>query len=201
MQGDKDFFQKGSMPDLPSIAVFADTKAQRDYLAALVRAAGFSVLSDSAIAGLGLALQGAKELSNMAQDYPVFILGEDLPIPARAAQVIEALHRLGRQQTALPAELRIGAHILDTRENIFILKDAGPVRLTEKETAILACLKQAQGTLLPREALLARVWSYATGVETHTLETHIYRLRQKIEKDPSRPEILLTKEDGYCLQE
>ena len=54
------------------------------------------------------------------------------------------------------------------------------VRLTEKEAAILAYLVHAEGRTVPREELLAEVWGYDAGVATHTLETHVYRLRRKI---------------------
>ena len=72
-------------------------------------------------------------------------------------------------------------------------------RLTEKETAILKYLKRADGRAVSREQLLDEVWGYNAGVNTHTLETHIYRLRQKIEDDPSDPRILVTEGGGYRL--
>ncbi len=73
------------------------------------------------------------------------------------------------------------------------------IRLTEKETAILKFLKRAEGKSVPRDVLLDEVWGYNAGVTTHTLETHIYRLRQKIEKNPSEARILLTDMGGYRL--
>ena len=73
------------------------------------------------------------------------------------------------------------------------------VRLTEKEAAILKFLFRASGKVVPRETLLNEVWGYNAGVTTHTLETHVYRLRQKIESDPSKAEILLTEGGGYRL--
>ena len=73
------------------------------------------------------------------------------------------------------------------------------VRLTEKETAILKYLYRAGNKVVSREVLLDEVWGYNAGVNTHTLETHIYRLRQKIERDPSHAEILLTEPGGYRL--
>ncbi len=74
-------------------------------------------------------------------------------------------------------------------------------RLTEKEVALLKALADAPQGYLTRDALLEEIWGYRpdAGIETHTLETHIYRLRQKIEKDPANPKILLTDETGYRL--
>ena len=73
------------------------------------------------------------------------------------------------------------------------------VRLTEKETAILRYLYRAGQRPVSRETLLQEVWGYNSGVTTHTLETHIYRLRQKVEKDAASPAILVTEAGGYKL--
>ncbi len=73
------------------------------------------------------------------------------------------------------------------------------VRLTEKETAILKYLYRAGDRAVGRDTLLGEVWGYNAGVTTHTLETHIYRLRQKIEADPTHPALLLTEPGGYRL--
>jgi DNA-binding response OmpR family regulator len=73
------------------------------------------------------------------------------------------------------------------------------VRLTEKETSILKFLYRAGDKVVGRDILLGEVWGYNAGVTTHTLETHVYRLRQKIELDPSNVEILVTEPGGYRL--
>ena len=73
------------------------------------------------------------------------------------------------------------------------------VRLTGKECGILKFLHRAGGKPVPRQVLLNEVWGYSSGVTTHTLETHIYRLRQKIEPDPARARLLLTEGGGYGL--
>ena len=73
------------------------------------------------------------------------------------------------------------------------------IRLTEKEVAILRYLYRAGDKPVPRETLLGEVWGYNAGVNTHTLETHVYRLRQKIEREPGQAEILLTAPGGYRL--
>jgi DNA-binding response OmpR family regulator len=72
------------------------------------------------------------------------------------------------------------------------------VRLTEKESAILEFLYRA-GRAIGRDTLLGEVWGYNAGVATHTLETYVYRLRRKIERDPANAEILVTEPGGYRL--
>lgn len=73
------------------------------------------------------------------------------------------------------------------------------IRLTEKEAAILKYLYRAGGRPVPRQILLNEVWGYNSAVTTHTLETHIYRLRQKVEPDPTAARLLLTEGGGYRL--
>jgi len=73
------------------------------------------------------------------------------------------------------------------------------IRLTEKETAILKYLFRSGEKVVSRETLLNEVWGYNTGVTTHTLETHVYRLRQKIEANPSSARLLVTEPGGYRL--
>ncbi len=73
------------------------------------------------------------------------------------------------------------------------------IRLTEKETAILKYLYRSGSIAVGRDVLLDEVWGYNAGVTTHTLETHVYRLRQKIERDPSNAAILVTEPGGYRL--
>ena len=73
------------------------------------------------------------------------------------------------------------------------------IRLTEKETAIVKFLYLANDPVVSRDVLLGEVWGYNANVTTHTLETHVYRLRQKIEKDPSNALILITESNGYRI--
>ncbi len=73
------------------------------------------------------------------------------------------------------------------------------IRLTEKETAILKYLYRTGNKVVGRDTLLGEVWGYNASVTTHTLETHVYRLRQKIERDPSNAAILVTEPGGYRL--
>ena len=82
---------------------------------------------------------------------------------------------------------------------MLIIEDEKKIRLTEKETNILKFLYRSSEGVVQRDVLLHEVWGYNAGVNTHTLETHVYRLRQKIERDPSNAEILVTEPGGYRL--
>ncbi|BDV35000.1 winged helix-turn-helix domain-containing protein [Methylocystis iwaonis] len=73
-------------------------------------------------------------------------------------------------------------------------------RLTEKEAAILDRLIRARGAIVTKAELLADVWGYGPSVSTRTLETHIHRLRKKVETDPRRPQKLLTEDGGYRIE-
>lgn len=129
--------------------------------------------------------------------------GGDLARPCRLGAVLDRALSLGRravhQQSLSPVV--IGPYVLDPAVGALSKDGTKFIRLTEKERDILLILAAAGGQAIARDDLLARVWAYADGVETHTLETHIYRLRQKIERDPASPRWLLTTGDGYSLQQ
>lgn len=97
------------------------------------------------------------------------------------------------------AIFKIGHYTFRPSSKILQREDQSKVRLTEKETSILKYLLRAGEQVVGRDVLLHEVWGYNSGVTTHTLETHIYRLRQKIETDPSNAEILVTETGGYKL--
>lgn len=97
------------------------------------------------------------------------------------------------------ATFTIGRYTFKPANKLMVDERGSKVRLTEKETAILKYLYRAGERPISRDVLLHEVWGYNSGVTTHTLETHIYRLRQKIEKDPSNAELLVTEAGGYKL--
>ncbi|MGX1308094.1 DNA-binding response OmpR family regulator [Amorphus suaedae] len=97
------------------------------------------------------------------------------------------------------ATFAIGRYSFRPSAKLLVDERGSKVRLTEKETAILKYLYRAGERPVTRDVLLHEVWGYNSGVTTHTLETHIYRLRQKIERDPSSAELLVTEGGGYKL--
>ncbi len=123
----------------------------------------------------------------------------DLAFPVRAGLLVRRVRKMMADED-LREKVSVGDFSLVVSENLLVrASDGMSIRLTDKEREILLALERAPGRLLERKALLDAVWQYADGVETHTLETHIYRLRQKIEPDPGNPSILVTEGTGYRL--
>ena len=107
--------------------------------------------------------------------------------------------QLRQHEQSEDAVFTIGPYTFKPASKLLVDGNGAKIRLTEKETSILKYLYRAGERVVTRDVLLHEVWGYNAGVTTHTLETHIYRLRQKIEKDPSQAELLITETGGYKL--
>ena len=107
--------------------------------------------------------------------------------------------QLRQHEQSEDAVFAVGPYNFKPSMKMLVTDDDRKVRLTEKETNILKFLYRSRDGVVPREVLLHEVWGYNAGVTTHTLETHIYRLRQKIEPDPSNARLLVTESGGYRL--
>jgi DNA-binding response OmpR family regulator len=120
--------------------------------------------------------------------------------PFRFAVLLARIRAQLRQHEASEdAIFTIGPFTFRPSAKLMVNARGSKVRLTEKEAAILRFLYRAGQKAVSREILLQEVWGYNSGVTTHTLETHIYRLRQKIEKDPAHASLLVTEAGGYRL--
>ncbi len=120
--------------------------------------------------------------------------------PFRFAVLLARIRaQLRTHEQSEDAVFTIGQYTFKPAQKILFEEDGGKVRLTEKETAILKYLYRAEQKIVGRDELLEQVWGYNSGVTTHTLETHIYRLRQKIERNPSNARMLVTESGGYKL--
>ena len=107
--------------------------------------------------------------------------------------------QLRQHEQSEDAVFTIGRFTFKPASKLLVDDKGLKIRLTEKETSILKYLFRAGEKVVTRDVLLHEVWGYNAGVTTHTLETHIYRLRQKIEKDPANAELLITETGGYKL--
>ena len=120
--------------------------------------------------------------------------------PFRFAVLLARIRaHLRQHETTDDARFQIGDYVFQPGAKHLVTDKGNKLRLTEKETAILRYLYRAGQTVVTREVLLREVWGYNANVTTHTLETHIYRLRQKIERDPTKSQMLITEAGGYKL--
>ena len=155
-----------------------------------VRAAGVSapIIMLTAAAGETDTIDG---LDAGANDY--------VTKPFRFAVLLARIRaQLRSHEQSEDAVFRIGPYEFRPASKLLIDEKQRKIRLTEKETNILKYLYRAGEKPVSREELLTEVWGYNAGVTTHTLETHIYRLRQKIEPDGGA-KLLLTEAGGYRL--
>lgn len=120
--------------------------------------------------------------------------------PFRFAVLLARIRaHLRQHEHSEDAVFKVGPYTFKPSAKMLVREDNRKVRLTEKETAIIKFLLRSGEQIVSRDVLLQDVWGYNAGVTTHTLETHVYRLRQKIERDPSHAEILVTEGGGYKL--
>ena len=153
-----------------------------------------------------------KEMPDIALEGPdLIIAGTAVRIPGcpvlqlsfSRTQRLGALLRQIGQMLAQPVlyidDIALGDYIFRPQERVLSREGAEDIALTDREVDILAYLARHHQAPVSRELLLKNVWQYQEGVDTHTLETHIYRLRQKIEASAEEPRLLLTVEGGYRL--
>jgi len=131
-------------------------------------------------------------LDSGANDY----VAKPFKFPVLLARIRAQLRQHEQSEDAV---FQLGQYTFKPAQKLLLDAKEKKVRLTEKETNILKYLYRAQSSVVARDVLLHEVWGYNAGVTTHTLETHIYRLRQKIEADPSHARLLVTESGGYRL--
>lgn len=131
-------------------------------------------------------------LDSGANDY----VAKPFKFPVLLARLRAQLRTHEQSEDAI---FQLGPYTFKPAMKMLIDDSDRKIRLTEKETNILKFLYRSSEGVVPRDVLLHEVWGYNAGVTTHTLETHIYRLRQKIEPDPSNARLLVTESGGYRL--
>ena len=159
-----------------------------------------------------------RELSSLSLRSFVFILDNDIQLDYVSKKNFSSyevvfkpfrINDLFSKLKALWTNLKHPHHSLsfvrgnyfDSRKNQLRNSEGRVVRLTEKETKIISVLCKQQGRTMPRDVLLKIVWGYDETISTHTLETHIYRLRKKIELGLGETDLILKNNLGYFLNE
>ncbi|MFH1157455.1 MAG: winged helix-turn-helix domain-containing protein [Pseudomonadota bacterium] len=118
---------------------------------------------------------------------------------ARLGAVLRQMGQMLAQPVLYIDDILLGPYVFKPQEKSLTPAEGEEIALTDREADILAYLVRHRGRPVSRDELLKNVWQYQEGVDTHTLETHIYRLRQKIEVSADDPSVLLTVEGGYSL--
>ena len=146
---------------------------------------------DLVIAGAALNVPGC----------PVLLLS--LTQPYRLGALLRQIGQMIAQPVLYIDDIKIGDYVFRPQEKVLAreagAKEGEDIALTDREVDLLAYLVRHRLAPISREMLLKNVWQYQEGVDTHTLETHIYRLRQKIETSADEPRVLLTVDGGYSL--
>ncbi len=172
----------------------------------LAMAAGHDlVVIDDSVAG---SAEARRRLRSLGHDVPLLVLCAQDAADTEAEAVVTKPLRLG-SLTARISELlarkeavrdvAIGPWRFLPERRCLRGADGSTVRLTDKEVAILNRLARAGGAVVARETLLEEVWGYSAAITTHTLETHVYRLRRKIESETATSGLLVTEGGGYRL--
>ena len=128
---------------------------------------------------------------------PVLVI--DSQQPWRLGSILRQSGRILADPLPYLKEMRVGDFMFRPREGDLLTEQGEAIALTDRETGILAYLAQRRGQTVLRQELLLRVWAYQDGIDTHTLETHVYRLRQKMGLAADDKDVLLTEAGGYRL--
>jgi DNA-binding response OmpR family regulator len=131
-----------------------------------------------------------------------FLMDEVIFKPFKVSTLIRHVYELINRPRDIPRQHNqfVRYTFLQDEKLLVHLDEHKQIRLTEKETAILQKLAAVRGKVVSRHTLLEEVWGYKTGVDSHTLETHMYRLRRKIEENGNEGPVLVTATNGYKIE-
>ena len=138
-------------------------------------------------------------LTAEADNADIIITSQTLKNYPRVGALLDYCEATLNQSSGILQSRESGPYKLSGRDKTLLINGGAPIQLTDREADIMATLMDAQREGCTRTYLLHNVWGYHPDIETHTLETHIYRMRQKIETDPENPQFLVTTNNGYRL--
>ncbi len=194
------------------ILVTSQTLEEHNIIKNALNAQYIQVVDDINDADSVIVVQSANDLlsTKTLSTKPCFYIGtqkispdQDIylkkyPSPLRVGQLIASITKT-LKIAAFKKPVDIGEfEFFEPQNRLKNKRTNHDFKLTEKETAIIKCLLSAHPNKVEKENLLEEVWNYAPDVETHTVETHIYRLRQKINHDDEN-QLIITMDKGYKL--
>jgi hypothetical protein len=140
--------------------------------------------------------QEARIPENLKCATPLLSFGKR---PEKIGGLFRRLHQMLEEPSIFIADFRIGGYVFSAQEKTLRRDNGEEIDLTDREVDILFYLARQKNRTVGKNDLLKNVWKYQDNIDTHTLETHIYRLRQKMERDNENPVLLVTEEGGYRL--
>lgn len=155
-------------------------------------------------------IEEVKKIKEQNKEIPIILLSSQREVLEQADIVIKKPFKLNKflldfkEGTLLPKVRRKECisfkeyNLYPAKKEIEIQTTGKTIKLTEKEVIILKYLYQMSPESASKEDLLENVWEYCADVTTHTIETHIYRLRQKVEQEGGS-QLILTENNGYRL--
>lgn len=183
----------------PQAFVLADAPLDR-LLVSLLEQDGFQIAASPQEADVILWASGP-----MPEGYEAEILAlndaASFPRPMPAAILLTQARKQARQgQLRWARKGAVGPVRLDIERQTLQSAKGDEAALTDREMALLLSLLRADGGVVEREVLLRNVFGYSEQADTHTLETHVYRLRQKLASlDPACADALRAQDGGYKL--
>lgn len=141
------------------------------------------------LTALGQSVEKVAGLKLGADDY----VTKPFDTPELMARVEALLRRSASrpENAGLTEVYRLGPVVLDTRKSR-VTRDGQPVNLTSREFQLFRYLVEHCGMTVSREELLEQVWGHIPGTLTRTVDMHIASLRQKLEVQPKKPEMIIT---------
>ena len=156
----------------------------------------FEATNEKNLNNLVLTLQNhlivtSKEISNKNQ----YIINK---LPIKFSKLVENINiKFLKNKFVHQSKIEIKNYLIDLNSREISLNDIS-LKLTEKEINTIIYLSNEKKPISIQE-LQTKVWGYQSGMETHTVETHIYRLRKKILKTFNDENLLLSKKNGYQI--
>lgn len=193
------------MKNIKNITVYGIPDGSRSAFSdALVRVCDVESVEYDPPAPAGDAVIDARTHSakDTASDTSASVPSFTIALPIRIGHIADTLAAIRRSNAqTVCADVRTwhGLKLDPVEKHITDMNTDASARLTDKEIALLAVLIDASGTAIPKQRILETVWGYADGVTTHTLETHVYRLRRKLSDAGITPDLIKTDEEGYRI--
>jgi len=205
---------------MPNLLIVSDNDLFKQDLIFQINkyAPDFIINSQDNIADIIIIDENTEIVNSYLQKYihvPLLILiknGIEKPQEQKLITYIPKPFNLNKLIDSLNSAINLVAHseagnltfnkyeLKPTSKEILNLRNNEIIKLTEKEVSILQYLYKIKNRIVTKSELLQEVWKYNPDVTTHTIETHVYRLRQKVEHDDTSAQLIITEEGGYILK-